>query len=922
VNAYTPPDPLLDQRRRFLDHLCRGRRVSETATANTNADIVLSLQARSGAMVLKELPALISELAAGGILVVAETGDFQAGLRIELGQRFRHVTTLQQRSMQGSVISAERHAGSRILPLAEPVRAPPACLLHLASDSELPVLAPAFLESDGTASAVTLITPISIAAPSPTADTNARHRAVALVERCVAMDARLFRQQMDLHRLTQQFNDAPAPASVFEMPRTRHSWPLSENRNTQQGFYDHRVDDAVLREGDAGANFLDRFRLLGTEPDHNAAVAALNAAPRPILSDHPDVSIIIPVYGQLGYTLNCLDSLFAHTARATAEIIIVDDCSPDDSATVLESVAGISILRQPTNAGFIATCNTGAHQARGRYVLFLNNDTRVAPGWLDALVDSFTLFPNAGLVGSKMLYPDGSLQEAGGIIWRDGSCWNFGRNDDPNRPHYSHARQADYISGCSIMLPSWIFQALDGFDAHFAPAYCEDADLAMRVRQAGYEVWFQPQSRVVHYEGRTAGTDTGHGVKAYQRINSRKLLLRWHATLANHRTNGEAPMREFERTITRRALIIDASAPTPRQDAGSVTTTLTLGLFQSLGYKAHFVPQDNFLFQPDHCPALMRSGIEVAYAPYDISMDDYLRRHGASFDVVLVFRVTVLEQVLDSLRRYSPQASILFHTMDLHFLRMERQALLDNDAAALTEAAVLKTRELALIGKVDCTITHSTFEQKLLHEAAPLAPVVVWPFMFEFHGTTKSFAERRDICFLGGYRHAPNVDAVLFFAREVLPLIRHEEPAARFIIAGANPTPEVAALACDHIIVTGQIEDLRDVFDTSRVFACSLRIGAGTKGKVSTAMSYGLPVVSTTCGAEGMELQDGNNVLLADTAADFAAACLRLYRDPTLWQRLSDHGQALVRDHHSLAMGRRVLDGAIETALRHRLELG
>ena len=182
MNALTlRADPLLDQRRRYLDHLCRGRRTSETAP--DNADIVLSLQQRPGALVLQELPALISGLATGGILIVTESGDSPSSLRTALGQRFRHVTTLQQRPLQGSVIAAERHAGSRILPLAEPVSTHPACLLHLASDSELPVLAPAFLESNGTASAVTLISPIATMAPSPTPDTGARHRAVALVER-------------------------------------------------------------------------------------------------------------------------------------------------------------------------------------------------------------------------------------------------------------------------------------------------------------------------------------------------------------------------------------------------------------------------------------------------------------------------------------------------------------------------------------------------------------------------------------------------------------------------------------------------------------------------------------------------------------------------------------------------------------------
>jgi glycosyltransferase involved in cell wall biosynthesis len=469
------------------------------------------------------------------------------------------------------------------------------------------------------------------------------------------------------------------------------------------------------------------------------------------------------------------------------------------------------------------------------------------------------------------------------------------------------------------MVASRLWRELGGFDAHFAPAYCEDADLAFRVRAKGLRVWFQPQSRVIHYEGKTSGTDTREGVKAYQVTNAKKLFLRWRLVLEGHRRNGEAPFLERERRVTRRALIVDASAPTPKQDAGSVTTTLTLRLFQQLGYKAHFVPQDNFLFQPEYTTDLQATGVDVAYAPYEVGFDNYIRRYGWSFDVVLVYRVGVLEQVLSDLRRHAPQACVLFHNMDLHFLRMERQARQSDDAAGLVAAAEMKTRELALIGQVDCTITHSTYERDLLAAERPGAPVVVWPFMFEFHGTEQGFARRRDFVFLGGYRHAPNVDAVRFFADEVLPLIHAVEPEARFIVAGANPGPEVLALANDHVIVTGLVDDLRTVFDTARVFACSLRIGAGTKGKVSTAMAYGLPVVSTACGAEGMDLVDGEEVLLADSPADFAAACLRLYRDPALWGRLSEAGMRLVQEKHSLAMGRRVLDEAIEQAWRHKM---
>jgi GT2 family glycosyltransferase/glycosyltransferase involved in cell wall biosynthesis len=914
---------LEEQRRRFLRGVCRGAAIAEHAVPGSPHPVLAQLDARVAARILADLGELAGNIAQGGLLAVAELPSADGGdpaLRAELGRRFRHVTSLQQRALHGSVFAGERHAASRILPLAEPLQSRAICLLHLASNAELPPLASSFLEDPGLAP---LYHTGIVSLPATMAPALDRPQGVALIERLVAREDIYFEQVNEIAKLQSRARDVPARSETafFDNPRELHPWPLADDRTAPRDHYDHRVDDAAILEGDRGAAFIAQFNLLGPRPNFDGAVAELNASAKTLLSATPDVSIIIPVYGQLGYTLNCLHSLFALAGRATAEIIIVDDCSPDISGIVLAGVKGIALIRMFSNGGFITSCNIGASQARGRYVVFLNNDTRVVDGWLDAMLDSFSLFPKAGLVGSKLLYPDGSLQEAGGIIWRDGSCWNFGRNDDPNRPHYSFAREADYISGASVMVPARLLQSLGGFDRHYAPAYCEDADLALKIRKAGYEVWFQPQSRVVHYEGRTSGTDTGHGVKAYQVVNSRKLYVRWRNALAGHRPNGQAPFLERERGVQRRVLVVDATVPTPRQDAGSVTTTLTLQLFRALGYKVSFVPQDNFLFQPGHSTDLMRAGIEVAYAPYEIGFEEYLRRYGWSFDVVLVYRVTVLEQVIEPLRRLAPQAPVLFHTMDLHFLRMQREAQLSGNDIAMAEANAMRERELGMIRAADCTITHSTYEQELLGSAAPDAPVVVWPFMFAFHGTDVGFAARRDFVFLGGYRHSPNVDAVLFFVHEILPLIHRHEPSARFIIAGANPTPEVLALAGSHVIVTGEIDDLRTVFDTARVFACSLRIGAGTKGKVSTAMAYGLPVVSTSCGAEGMALIDGENVLLADGAENFAEACLRAYREPALWQTLSERGQALVREKHSLAMGERVLEAAIETALEHRLGL-
>ena len=949
-------------RYRFVLPMCRGQVVAEAGPADpagrallaaeagtlldaasaAPAGVLLWLAALRGGDLAAALPTLRRRLARGGLLAVAVSEGADPA-RLALAAAFRHVAAYRQRPLAGTLIVESAFAAARIAALAERTAGEsPLVTLLLASDLPLPPLPTGVFEAAWGAAPPAapaapeplrvLATPLADAPPPAPGLAELRRASVGLVERLVDLDERAIDLAAEATRLRQALERATASgggAAAFEPPRTGHDWPAADAPDRDPAdftYYEHRPDDAVIAEGRAGDGFLRRHALLGGQPDLAGAVAEINALPARLRPPEdpaavPDVSIIIPAHGQIAYTLNCLHSLRGHASRHSAEVIVVDDASPDATAATLAGISGLTLRRNDRNRGYLHSCNDAAAAARGRVIVLLNNDTRVLPGWLDALLAGLATLPRAGLVGSKLLFPDGALQEAGAIIWRDASAWNYGRNDDPNRPQYAHAREADYISAASVAVTAALWRELGGFDPLFAPAYCEDADLCLRIRKAGRAVWYQPLSRVIHYEGRTAGTDTGSGVKAYQRVNAGKLFLRWRATLARYRPNGEAPYFERERDVRLRALVVDATTPTPKQDAGSVTTTLTLGLFRDLGYKPYFTPQDNFLFEPDHTPALQGMGVECAYAPYEKDFSGYIRRYGALFDVVLVYRVPVLEQVLDDLRRFAPQAPVLFHIMDLHFLRLEREAALSGRAADRAAAARMKDKELALIRRVDCTITHSTYERDLLAREAPEAPSVVWPFMFEFFGTDIGFAPRRDFVFLGGYRHPPNVDAVRFFAREVLPLIRAQEPDARFIIAGANPGPEVQELAGPHVVVTGQIDDLRDAFDAARVFVCPLRFGAGTKGKISTAMAYGLPVVSTSCGAEGMDLAEGREVLVADDPAAFAAACLRVHRDAALWRRLSQAGQALVRDKHSPAMGRRVLAEAIEVAWRHKLGL-
>ncbi|WP_050808235.1 glycosyltransferase, partial [Asticcacaulis biprosthecium] len=697
---------------------------------------------------------------------------------------------------------------------------------------------------------------------------------------------------------------APEEAHKHRWPLRRAADPGKVRADDDDAIYDGRPDDPVLAEASRGTEFLDR--------DIASAVEALNAHP-PRPTGKPDVSILIPVYGQLAYTLNCLDALLTHGSCHSFEVIVADDASPDDTARWLNQINGIRAISYPKNEGFVATCNKAAATAKGRYLVLLNNDTRVCEGWLDRLIATFDDFPTAGLAGSKLFYPDGSLQEAGGIVWRDGSAWNYGRDDDPNRPRYCHARDADYMSGAAIALPLKVWQEMDGFDNTYRPAYYEDTDLAFRLRDKGYRTIYQPLSRVIHYEGKTSGTDVAKGAKAYQVSNGRTFFTRWRQTLQYHRANGTQVWAERERVVQKRVLIIDMTNPTPGQDAGSQATVNLIRAYQDLGYKVSFVPEDNFLYERDKVEALQAIGVECHYAPYDTSLGGLLGRTGMVYDVVQLIRADVAARNLNQIQRMAPRARILFLNADLHYLRLERQALVENNPALLESAADYRKKEMHLAGACDAVLVHSTVEAEILGEAVPGARVHVLPLTETVPDAGPPGARRKDVMFLGGYNHPPNVDAAMWLLDELWPKLAEHMPEARLLLVGSNPPESLKARAADRILVSGTVPDLKPWFDRARVFVAPLRYGAGAKGKVLAALAHGVPVVATPVAAEGMALQAGKTIFLADTVQALVAETQRLYTLPARrWTTVSKAGRAHIAKAHSFEAMRDVLKAALD----------
>jgi GT2 family glycosyltransferase/glycosyltransferase involved in cell wall biosynthesis len=601
------------------------------------------------------------------------------------------------------------------------------------------------------------------------------------------------------------------------------------------------------------------------------------------------VSVIIPVYNNWPVTYRCLESLASCDHHIAIQIIVVDDGSSDETMYQLPRISGIDVVRNGRNLGFVGACNRGAAIARGRYSWFLNNDTTLCDGALAALVARIDSDTSIGVVGSKLVYPDGTLQEAGGIIFDDGMGWNYGRASSPARSEYNFVRDVDYVSGASLLVRTELFLAIGGFDERYAPAYYEDADLCFAAREFGFRVVYEPRSVVVHYEGVTSGTDIATGTKRYQEINRPKFVQKWHETLGRDHFPSSSDnvmrasnRREFERTI----LVIDSYVPAHDKEAGSNRLFHLISGFVRAGQRVIFFP-DNFAGEQPYCGQLEAMGVEVLYAtPGDErTAQDQLLRILPLVDVAWICRPDLCGKYLLFVRRHS-SAKIIYDTIDLHFVRLRREAEFLEDADDKLWRS-MERLELAAAGAADGTVVVNEIERQTLQSSGIENIAVVSTVHDVAVAGPRVFADTSGVLFIGGYNHVPNVDAVKWLIECIMPLVWERAPYVHVTLLGSNPSAQVCALANDRVSVTGYLEDVEQYFLGSRVFVAPLRFGAGIKGKIGHSLSYGLPTVTTPVGAEGFGLTDGIDCRIATGESNFARAILDLYHDEDEWKVIS-----------------------------------
>jgi GT2 family glycosyltransferase/ubiquinone/menaquinone biosynthesis C-methylase UbiE len=607
--------------------------------------------------------------------------------------------------------------------------------------------------------------------------------------------------------------------------------------------------------------------------------------------DNPLVSIIIPVYNQWDYTYSCLKSIYENTIGIPYEIIIADDVSNDETVNINEYVDNITVIRNDKNLGFLLNCNNAAKKARGKYIHFLNNDTNVQKDWLKYLVDLIENDKTIGIVGSKLVYKDGKLQEAGGIIWKDASGWNYGRLDDPEKPEYNYVKEVDYISGASILIRKDLWCEIGGFDDRYVPAYFEDADLAFEVRKRGYKVVYQPKSVVVHFEGVSHGKDTKSGVKSYQIKNKEKFIVKWKDVLEkDHFENGENVFWARDRSKDKKTiLVIDHYVPHYDKDAGSRCTYSYLKLFAEMGFKVIFLG-DNFYRHEPYTSELQEKGIEVLYGNwYSRNIKEWIKKNNKFIDYVYLNRPHISIKYVDFLK-INTNAKIIYFGHDLHYLREIRNYEIEKNRELLKSSAKWKEIEFELFNKADVIYVVSCYEEQLLKKEFPNKTIRTIPvYIFDNkQDVVNPYENREDILFVGGFNHKPNIDAVLWFVKDIFPRILNKYPAVKFYVVGSNPPETIRQLQTNNIIVTGFVtdEELQNLYNHCKLVVVPLRFGAGVKGKVVEAMYYQVPIVTTSIGAEGLSnIEDF--IIIEDKPEDFAEKVIKIYHNKEEWTRLS-----------------------------------
>jgi predicted O-linked N-acetylglucosamine transferase (SPINDLY family)/GT2 family glycosyltransferase/Flp pilus assembly protein TadD len=640
----------------------------------------------------------------------------------------------------------------------------------------------------------------------------------------------------------------------------------------------------------------------------------------PVPDGLPELSVIVVLYNQAGLSLRTLQAL-ADQQGVRFETIVVDNASSDQTPQLLERLRGAQVQRNAENLGFLRAARQGAQAARGRYLAFLNSDAILQEGAVLEALNQMRADAGIGALGGRVVLTSGGLQEAGNLLFEDGSTGGVGRGEDAFHHGALAARDTDYVSGVFLVTPASVWRMLDGFDEAFVPAYYEDTDYCLRVWRAGLRVVYAPSVLLEHLEW---GSATGHSATDLMDRN-RLLLCDRHRELLSRRPRPRALALSGDRWLSPhdeprrpRVLFLDNEVPYSYKGGGQPRARWMLHALD--GWPVTLFP---VWVHHDHVRRVYESlpgSVEVALGHHFDGLEAFLEQRKGLYDVLLVSRPPNLE-ILRPLRRRRPELfagmRLVYDAEALFALREIAMAGVQGKPLSARVRRERLAREMALADGASDVLVVSLRDARHFEAAGHRTHVLSHGIALR-HEAPGSGA-RTGLLFVGAlHPDTPNEDGLLWFIREVMPLLRARLGAPPVLsVVGVCLSARVAALASDEVRILGPQADLEPHYDAARVFIAPVRFAGGVPAKVIEAAAAGIPVVASALLVRQLEWRDGTDVLGARDAPTFAAAVARLCLDDTAWQR-QQHAAwqqcALRYDPDVFASTlRRVLEGTART---------
>jgi GT2 family glycosyltransferase len=626
-------------------------------------------------------------------------------------------------------------------------------------------------------------------------------------------------------------------------------------------------------------------------------------------SETPDVSIILVLHNQAELTFACLTSI-AETLAAPAfgvEVVIVDNASTDLTGALLGRTEGATVVANGANLHFLKAVNLAAGKAQGRHLLLLNNDAQLLPGSVASALRTLESDAAIGAVGGRIILPDGTLQEAGSIIWNDGTCIGYARGEAPTTPDVMFQRDVDYCSGAFLLTPAALFAEMGGFDERFAPAYYEETDYCVRLWESGRRVVYDPDAAVVHFEfGSAAANEDALRLQA----TNHAVFVSQHGAWLNGQF-APSPLNVLAARTARapapRILVIEDRVPKVELGTGYPRANRLLHGLLEAGAQVAFFP---IFRHPETWHGVRRAldkRIEVLIQAEASELRDYLIARRGHFDAILVCRPPNMEMFLEAAgpgRSVIGNAAVLYDAEALFASRKLAARAAVGEPATDDERHRMIATEVSLTRRADAVISVAQHERDVLAEYG-VREIHLLGHALDDEPLDSGFEARDQIVFLGGIQdeNAPNADAVRWFATDILPPLRRAmgRDDVRLTVVGLNKAESIAAMDGAALDLLGMVDELPPALARARIMVVPTRFAAGIPHKAHQAAALGIPMVVTGLIARQLGWRDGEDLLVADDAAAFAAACARLYEDAALWERIRQSALARVRQECSPA---------------------